>query len=172
MTLQRRHLVISAAAALAAPTLALAQARPIRLVVPYAPGGPIDVTARRRSDRARAEMESLYRTMFEANPHAMWLEDRRDGRLLAVYDGIERRPAPNSLYPGPEPDSDDSDADTGHRHRREPGEHRGAVTVATVAATDAEAPERGIAAVEGFDEARERRGRVKRHRLWQCDEVG
>ena len=45
--LQRRHLVISAAAvALAAPQLALAQAKPIRLVVPYAAGGPSDVTAR------------------------------------------------------------------------------------------------------------------------------
>jgi len=59
MTLQRRHLVISAAAALAAPTLALAQARPIRLVVPYAPGGPIDVTARLMADRVKDSLGTV-----------------------------------------------------------------------------------------------------------------
>jgi tripartite-type tricarboxylate transporter receptor subunit TctC len=59
MTLQRRHLVISAAAALAAPTLALAQARPIRLVVPYAPGGPIDVTARLMAERVKDSLGTV-----------------------------------------------------------------------------------------------------------------
>ena len=59
MTLQRRHLVISAAAALAAPTLALAQAQPIRLVVPYAPGGPIDVTARLMAERVKDSLGTV-----------------------------------------------------------------------------------------------------------------
>ncbi|MFO1244938.1 MAG: tripartite tricarboxylate transporter substrate binding protein [Ramlibacter sp.] len=57
--MQRRHLVISAAAALAAPTLALAQARPIRLVVPYAPGGPIDVTARLMAERVKDSLGTV-----------------------------------------------------------------------------------------------------------------
>ena len=34
-------------------------------------------------------------------------------RLLAVYDGIERAPAPDSLYPGPEADPDYPDSDAG-----------------------------------------------------------
>jgi tripartite-type tricarboxylate transporter receptor subunit TctC len=58
--LQRRHLVISAAAvALAAPQLALAQARPIRLVVPYAAGGPIDVTARLMAERVKDSLGTV-----------------------------------------------------------------------------------------------------------------
>ena len=58
--LQRRHLVITAAAvALAAPQLALAQARPIRLVVPYAPGGPIDVTARLMAERVKDSLGTV-----------------------------------------------------------------------------------------------------------------
>jgi tripartite-type tricarboxylate transporter receptor subunit TctC len=58
--LQRRQLVISAAAvALAAPQLALAQARPIRLVVPYAAGGPIDVTARLMAERVKDSLGTV-----------------------------------------------------------------------------------------------------------------
>ncbi len=58
--LHRRHLVIAAAAvALAAPQLALAQAKPIRLVVPYAPGGPIDVTARLMAERVKDSLGTV-----------------------------------------------------------------------------------------------------------------
>ena len=53
--MQRRTLLVhTAAAAMAlAAALALAQNAPIRLIVPYPPGGPLDVTARVLAERVR-----------------------------------------------------------------------------------------------------------------------
>jgi len=65
--MKRRPLFLSAlaaAAALSSP-LALAQARPIRLIVPYAPGGPIDVTARLLAERVK---DSLGTVIIENRP--------------------------------------------------------------------------------------------------------
>ncbi|MBK6615903.1 tripartite tricarboxylate transporter substrate binding protein [Ottowia sp.] len=58
--MQRRSLV-TAALALAAAGGALAQApaKPIRLIVPYAPGGPIDVTARALAERVQAPLGTI-----------------------------------------------------------------------------------------------------------------
>ncbi|MEI7783246.1 MAG: tripartite tricarboxylate transporter substrate binding protein [Betaproteobacteria bacterium] len=48
------------AAALAAPTLtAWAQGKPLRIIVPYAPGGPIDVTARLLAERVQASLGTV-----------------------------------------------------------------------------------------------------------------
>ena len=56
--MKRRHLLLSGVAAAAAfPTLA--QSRPIRLIVPYAPGGPIDVTARLLAERVKDSLGTV-----------------------------------------------------------------------------------------------------------------
>jgi tripartite-type tricarboxylate transporter receptor subunit TctC len=62
--MKRRHLLLSAAAVAAAPA-AVAQARPIRLIVPYAAGGPIDVTARLLAERVK---DSLGTVIIENRP--------------------------------------------------------------------------------------------------------
>jgi tripartite-type tricarboxylate transporter receptor subunit TctC len=68
-TLMKRRLLLSlvaAVSALASP-LAFAQARPIRLVVPYAPGGPVDVTARLLAERVK---DSLGTVIIDNKPGA------------------------------------------------------------------------------------------------------
>ena len=56
--MQRRHLLITTLA-LAASTAAFAQsAKPIRLIVPYAPGGPLDVTARALAEQVKDSLGS------------------------------------------------------------------------------------------------------------------
>ncbi|MBA2964652.1 MULTISPECIES: Bug family tripartite tricarboxylate transporter substrate binding protein [Ramlibacter] len=62
--MKRRHLLLSGMAAAAAlPTFA--QQRPIRLIVPYAAGGPIDVTARVLAERVK---DSLGTVIIENRP--------------------------------------------------------------------------------------------------------
>ncbi|MDF2463000.1 MAG: extracytoplasmic binding receptor-like protein [Ramlibacter sp.] len=64
----RRHLLLSslgAAAALSAPAVLAQASRPIRLIVPYAAGGPIDVTARVLAERVK---DSLGTVIIENRP--------------------------------------------------------------------------------------------------------
>ena len=53
MPLQRRHLLQATIALGAAPLPAVAQAKPLRLIVPYPPGGPLDTVARLLADRVK-----------------------------------------------------------------------------------------------------------------------
>jgi tripartite-type tricarboxylate transporter receptor subunit TctC len=62
--IQRRQILAAGAAALALPALH-AQQRPIRLIVPYAAGGPIDVTARVLAERVK---DSLGTVVIENRP--------------------------------------------------------------------------------------------------------
>ncbi|WP_427915161.1 Bug family tripartite tricarboxylate transporter substrate binding protein [Ramlibacter sp. MMS24-I3-19] len=56
--MQRRQLLLSGIAAAAAMP-SFAQQRPIRLIVPYAPGGPIDVTARLLAERVKESLGTI-----------------------------------------------------------------------------------------------------------------
>jgi tripartite-type tricarboxylate transporter receptor subunit TctC len=62
--MQRRPFLLAGAAMLAAP-LVMAQSRPIRLIVPYAAGGPIDVTARLLAERVK---DTLGTVIIENKP--------------------------------------------------------------------------------------------------------
>jgi tripartite-type tricarboxylate transporter receptor subunit TctC len=57
--MKRRHLLLSGAAAVAAPLAFAQQGRTIRLVVPYAAGGPIDVTARLLAERVKDSLGTV-----------------------------------------------------------------------------------------------------------------
>ena len=63
--MQRRSLLLGTAALAALP--ALAEGKPIRLIVPYAPGGPLDVTARALAERVR---DTLGTVIVENKPGA------------------------------------------------------------------------------------------------------
>ena len=62
--MKRRPFLLAAAAASTAP-LSFAQGRPIRLIVPYAAGGPIDATARILAERVK---DSLGTVIIENKP--------------------------------------------------------------------------------------------------------
>ena len=55
--MQRRSWLLQAAALTAWP--AWAQGRPIRLIVPYAPGGPLDITARALAERVQGSLGTV-----------------------------------------------------------------------------------------------------------------
>lgn len=63
--MQRRSFVLGAAALAALPSGA--QGKPIRLIVPYAPGGPLDVTARALAERVK---DTLGTVIVENRPGA------------------------------------------------------------------------------------------------------
>jgi two-component system, NtrC family, sensor kinase len=45
-----------------------------------------DITDRRANETALRSSEARYRLLFESNPHAMWVADASNGRILAVND--------------------------------------------------------------------------------------
>lgn len=66
MTLLRRHLFALASLA-TLPLLGRAQSKPIRLIVPYPPGGPLDIVARALADKVK---DSLGPVVVENRPGA------------------------------------------------------------------------------------------------------
>ena len=84
-------LLLPAVALLAALTspAALAQTKPIRLIVPYAAGGPIDVTARVLAERVK---DTLGPVIIENRPGAggniatqMVMNSPADGHMLLIH---------------------------------------------------------------------------------------
>jgi tripartite-type tricarboxylate transporter receptor subunit TctC len=67
MQADRRHVLAAAAAWLAVPVRAQPAARPIRLVVPYPPGGPLDIVARALAERVK---DALGPVIVENKPGA------------------------------------------------------------------------------------------------------
>ncbi len=65
-SLRRRAAVLAAALCCAAP-LAWSQAKPVRLIVPYPPGGPLDIAARMLAERVK---DSLGPVVVENRPGA------------------------------------------------------------------------------------------------------
>ncbi|MFM7026079.1 MAG: Bug family tripartite tricarboxylate transporter substrate binding protein [Limnohabitans sp.] len=66
--MQRRSLLLGTVALAALPALpSWAQGRPIRLIVPYAPGGPLDITARALAERVK---DTLGTVIVENKPGA------------------------------------------------------------------------------------------------------
>ena len=63
--MKRRHLLLTAASAALAAPAARPQAKPLRIIVPYAAGGPIDVTARLLAERVK---DSLGTVIIENRP--------------------------------------------------------------------------------------------------------
>ncbi|HZN46877.1 MAG TPA: tripartite tricarboxylate transporter substrate binding protein [Ramlibacter sp.] len=63
--MKRRQVLLSSLAAAVAAPAAWSQARPIRLIVPYGAGGPIDVTARLLAERVK---DSLGTVIIENRP--------------------------------------------------------------------------------------------------------
>ncbi|HTH78486.1 MAG TPA: tripartite tricarboxylate transporter substrate binding protein [Ramlibacter sp.] len=63
--MKRRTLMLAGAATAYAPLASFAQSRTIRIIVPYAPGGPIDATARILAERVK---DSLGTVIIENKP--------------------------------------------------------------------------------------------------------
>ena len=67
LELQRRRLALQALVALCLPLRLRAQVRPIRLIVPYPPGGPLDLVARALAERVK---DSLGLVLIDNRPGA------------------------------------------------------------------------------------------------------
>jgi tripartite-type tricarboxylate transporter receptor subunit TctC len=67
MPIRRRHALVATAALVAPQAIAQPAAKPLRLVVPYPPGGPLDLAARALADKVK---DSLGPVVVENRPGA------------------------------------------------------------------------------------------------------
>jgi len=90
ITLHRRHVLALGAGALAAPGLARAQggwpAQPVRMVVPFAAGGPTDIPARLIAEE-----------MSKALPHRIVVENRTGSGVVIGTDMVAKGPQDGSV---------------------------------------------------------------------------
>ena len=84
--MQRRYFLLGAASL--STLSSQAQGKPIRLIVPYAPGGPLDITARTLAERVQAQMQTMPQLKYVPVVSNAEAEDQWQGRTGFVDQAV------------------------------------------------------------------------------------